>query len=471
MKKLLLTGLLFSSLSIQATDLNVLQILQFSSYNDLSDASIPGSETVTPNFQPVYMVGYYFNDARLQNIGNDQWMFRGLFKAKGIFLTKKYAPDLRYLYVENKKPAFNHWYVSAGRMNPMNLLPIQRLDGGSVSYTPDPDKGWLFGLIGGAVPVETSGYRGYFYAPYRAGAYTEYTNKNSDHFKVQYNLGSDLKKSVFHQGQLEATKKYSLFTLDSFVRAGAMFTFPYKTLDYALAENSIYTSSKTIHTIGYMKSETLFLWQSSYIREDYQQAFYRFGYTSTDDAWLLNLRGGYTYSLQKPGYIAQAQLIRRKLFPNHSGLIGFDLIAQQKGVYNQLSPKINFGVYPLWVLNLNVYAGYEYMNYRAVTNHGLLYGLSVQGELIGNFSYELNLDFRTIFNANSDLNGSFNLVHLFGTHIGKKESENMPESTIPLSDEENMNSGEEVENNSKEKPVKEIPKDKKDGALKEDKGL
>jgi hypothetical protein len=439
MKKLCLIGLLLGSASVRAADLNIMQILQFSSYFDFSTADVPGAETIVTNFQPVYYVGSYFLDARLQNIGLDQWMFRGLFKANGVFLTNKYTPDFRYAYVENKKPVGNHWYISAGRINPMNLLPIQRLDGANVAYTPDPDKGWRFGLIGGMVPAETSGYRGLYYAPDRAGAYTEYSNKNSDHFKVQYNAGFGVGNNFFHQGQLEATKKYSIFDRDSFIRGGLMYTFPYNTIDYALAENSIYTSTKTIHTVGYLKSETLFLWQNQFIREDYQQAFYRFAYKSINDEWLFSFRGAYTYSLEKPGYSIQAQVMRNKLFEKGNGLLGLDLSAQQKGFYNQMSARANFGIMPLWVFNFNVNAGYEYLIYRTVVNDALLYGLNLQGELEGNLSYEFGVDLRTLFlNYNTDINASFILVHLFNTHLGKNENEvDTSESDKPLEKEEN----------------------------------
>ena len=460
MKKFIIIVCLLSSASVRAADLNILQILQFSAYADITD--LPG-EVVTMNLQPVYLVGYYFLDARMQNIGPDQWMFRGLFKAKGIFITRKYTPDLRYGYVENKKPVGNHWYFSAGRINPMNLLPIQRLDGANVAFTPDPDKGWRLGVIGGIVPVETSGYRGYYYAPYRAGAYTEYTNKNSDHFKVQYNAGFGAGQSVFHQGQFEGTKKYSIFNRDAFIRGGLMYTLPYKTVDYALAENSIYTSTKIVHTLGYMKSETLFFWLNQYIKEDYQQAFYRFSFTSADDAWILNLRAGFIYSLEKPGYLAQAQIMRRKIFEKKNGLVGLDLIAQQKGVYNQYSARANFGLFPLWVLNLNASAGYEYFQYRSVVNNGLLYGLNIQGELIGNFSYEFSVDFRTILNKNTDISGAFSLVHLFNTHIGKREDENMAPGTEKRIEKEENNSNDSGDGSTKE--------NEKDDAKKEEKGL
>ena len=450
--------LLFLVYPVKATDLSVLQILQLSSYANLTSDLLPGSQTdaegntkevYVANFQPVYLAGFYFLDARLQNMGPDRWMIRGLFKGKGVFITKKYAPDLRYAYVENKKPVGKHWFFTAGRMNPMNLLPVQRLDGANIGYTPDENKGWLFGLIGGMVPLETAGYRGYYYAPYRAGAYTEYSNKSSDHFKVQYNAGLG-GTDVFHQGQIETTKKYSLFNRDSFIRGGIMFTVPYMTFDYALAENSFHASSKTIHTIGYLKSETLFLWLNQPVKENFQQAFYRFGFTSADDAWMLNFRGGYTYSLEKHGYLFQAQIMRRKIFESKNGLAGLDLTVQQKGFYNQYSGRLNFGLFPIWVLNLNVYAGYEFFRYRGIPNDGLLYGLTVQGETVGNFSMELNVDFRTVIDMNTEITGSFMLVHMLNTHIGKKEDSSInPDADMPSEkDDENTNKEDEQSKDS-----------------------
>jgi len=460
MKKVCLIGcFLFGSVSLRAADLNILQIMQLSSYLDLTAGIRPGAEKVSFGFQPVYLVGYYFLDARLQNIGDDQWMFRGLFKGKGIFITKRYLADLRYGYVENKKPMLNHWYISAGRINPMNLLPVQRLDGANVAFTPDPDKGWLFGVVGGMVPVETSGYRDYYYAPWRAGAYTEYSNKNADHFKVQYNAGFGAGRAIFHQGQLEATKKYSLFNRDSFVRAGLMYTLPYKTFDYALLENSFYMSSKIIHTLGYMKSETLFFWLNQYIKEDYQQGFYRLSLKSDDDAWLFNLRGGYTYSLQKAGYIGQLQIMRRKIFEKGNGEAGIDLLGQQKGVYSQMSARLNFGMTPLWVFNFNVYAGYEYFVYRSVTNNGILYGLNLQGELIGNFNYEFSLESRTLLttDTNTDVNASFILTHLFNSHLGKRDDEERTpgqENMFEKNDEKEMPVPDENSGESAQEPGK-----------------
>lgn len=433
MRRFFLIGTLFTALTTaEAADFNLLSILQFSSYNDISTLNIPLSDVVQTNFQPVYLVGYAILDARFQNIGIDQWMFRGLIKGKGIFLTNRYIPDVRYAYVENKKPAGKHWFFSAGLINPMNLLPVQRLAGANIAYTPDAEKGWRFGLIGGMVPDETSGYRSLYYSPFRVGAYTDYTSKSADHFKVQYNAGFGAGKDIFHQGQLEVIKKYLIFKKDAYIRGGIMFTFPYKTIDYALAENSIFTGTKTIHTIGYLKSETLFLISNSYDKEKYQQAFYKFTYTSTNDEWLFNLRGGYTYSMSVHGYIAQAQLMRRKLLAKKNGLFSVDLLAQKKGVYDQIYGRFNFGLVPIWVINLNVFTGYEYFRYKSVNNNAILYGVNLQGEFAGNFSFELSLDFRTIITKNTDFNAAFTLVHMLNTHIGKKETE------LPLSETEKL---------------------------------
>jgi hypothetical protein len=434
MKKWITIILIILPMGLKAADLSILQILQFSNYNDISTLSIPESEIVENDFQPVYFLGYYFLDTRFQNIGNDNWLFRGLFKMKALFTNDRYEPDFRYAYVENKKPIGGHWFVSAGRLSTFNFIPIQRLDGANIAFTPDADKGWVFGLIGGMVPEETSGYRDlYLYnAPYRAGAYVDYKNKNSDQFKVQYNAGFDADTDTFHQLMGQFAKKYKVFKLDSVIRGGILYTIPYDTFDYVFAENSLYTSPKFIHALGYLKSETIFLFEDSFLREDFQQAFYRMSYTSNNDAWRLNARGGYTYSMEDHGYIAQLQVMRRKFFEKENGQFGLDILAQRKGIYDQYLARTNFGIFPLGYINLGLYMGFEYFKYRSTENNALVYGLTAGGEFLGGFSWDLTLDLRSIIDENTELYAGFNLVHVFRTPLGKKtKDENTPSSLKP----------------------------------------
>ncbi|MDH4199622.1 MAG: hypothetical protein OEV66_04500 [Spirochaetia bacterium] len=423
-KNLFITFFFVISSSIRATDFSLLQILQFSNYSDLSSSNVTGVSIV--DFRSVYVAGYYFLDARLQNMGTDQWALRGLFDMRAVFQTNRYIPDIRYVYAENKKPVGDHWLFSAGRINPSSMIPVQRLDGANVAYTPNKDQGWKFGLVGGMVPVETSGYRNYYYAPYRAGAYAEYNNKQADYLKVQYNLGlgAGVGADIFHQAEFQGAKKYSLFERDSFIRGGILFTYPYKTFDYAYAENSLFSSSKVSHTLGYLKSETLFLWQNNYVKEDFQQAYYRLSLTSAEDTWLINFRGGYTYSMQKNGYIVQAQFMRRKLFDKLNGFAGVDAIVQQKGVYDQISPRINAGLTLFKYVNFNVFLGYEYYKYRAFLTNAILYGFNVQGEFAGNFSYEGGAEIRTLIASNTEIYANVSLIHLFNTHLGKTDEDN-----------------------------------------------
>lgn len=429
MKKLvILIAFFFMQTALKAANFTLFQLMQTANYTDINLAKTRKGDIV--DFQPVYLTGYYFADARFQNIGKEQWVFRGLFNATGSFLNSKYKPDLRYAYVENKKPLADHWFLSGGLINPSNLVPVQRLLGGHVAFTPNPDKNWLFGIIGGMVPAERSGFRDYYYAPYRIGAYAEYNNKNADHWKLQYNAGIGAGTTLFHQGQMEVTKKYSIFSRDSFIRGGIVFTYPYNTFDYLFAENSFYQSQKIIHSIGYLKSETLFLWSNSYLKQDFQQAFYRLGFRSNDSTVLLNIRGGYTYSLGIHGYIFQGQIMKRSLFKPNIGMLGFDALVQKKGVYSQITSKVTLGTSPGRIMNLNFYIGYDYFMFRKNALSAVLFGVNVQQEFKGNLSYEVTIDTRLTFNSNLDLNIMGSLMHLLNLHIGKKEADTPPDNTV-----------------------------------------
>ena len=437
MKRILLIVLTLWVLQpLSAADLRVIQLLNFSTYYDFDSNGSPLAEQQQIIAQPIYLNGFYYIDARLQNMLDEAWMVRAAAKGKGVFSLNDYSADLRLAYVENRKPLGKHWLFNLGLIRSPFMLPVQRLLGGSVAYSFDEEGRAIIGVVGGMIPTEPVGYRDYYYPIYRAGAFLELNSEKHDMLKIQYNYGFEENKDSIHQALVQGYLAFPLFSTKSYARTGLMVTYPETvnpllTIDYAFLELGMSINPSFTHSLAYIKNEVVYyLSPTEYFVEDFQEAYYRIYSNNPESKVKFNLSGGYSFSMGNHGYVAQANLFLKDVIVKK--WIWFnDLTARNRGVYHQVSARTGLQMIRLApILDVNVYAGYEYFLYRDYSSNGIVYGLGAQVDIPGNFTFNLDLDMRSVFNGNTEVYANVNLVHFLGARFEKEEPENGSDSGV-----------------------------------------
>jgi len=433
MKKLCFIAILLfvSPLRIYGADLKVMHGTMFSTFLDTDDSST-SSVTYVQTF-PLHVVGYYFLDTRLQNLGKNEWMTRLNAYARGELLHSAVTPDIRNLYIENRKPVGGHWFFSAGRMRSPFLNPMYRLDGGLVGFKPSETSPLLLGIFGGMRPYEESGFIDYRYKPFIAGAFAELKGKKQDQLRLMYNTGFDetgfgANSEVDHQVQLQGIKAYRIFKKDWFLRVGALFQTPKNIFDYAYVENTVYTDPSTAHSISYMRSEAIFLIGKRFREERvlFQEAVYRLHSSPARSLWKFALNGGYSYSQEHHGYVVQTRVQRKQTFMK-KGTMWVDAAARERGYYRQIYGKLGYGIYPLGFLNLDVAIGYEDVLYRIYTSNAILAEVNLESSIGTSLDFSLNAEFRILTTKNTETYLTATLIHYMGWKLGpKKNNDEIP---------------------------------------------
>jgi len=411
----IISTFILATLPLGAAQLNVNQMFSSSTYVDVGD-------TESHYIVPLNVFSFYHLDLRLQEVGEEKWQMRSTFRQDLLFTGNNvFKPILRQFYVENKDPLFNHFYVTAGRMLSFNMLPVHQFDGAMLSYTPSKNSPFKTGLFAGREPKQNVGYRDREYLPYHTGAFVEYRAKKGE-IKTQYDGSFNRVGSFSHNALVQGGLRYNLFKAENFLRAGASYTAPQNLINYAFIENTIKPGKTSTHSIGYMQSETNFVLADSIEKVKYQKAFYTIYFTSLDKLWKINATGGYIYSMETHGYTGKAQVMRNSLFLP-TGAAGATALIEKNGQYRVASGRLSYGLYPLKIINLEVFGGFENYQYRQFLTNGIVYGVNIEGGLPGNISLSGELEGRVLLGGNHELSGQFLVTHFFRMKIGRDKEE------------------------------------------------
>ncbi|MES0491788.1 MAG: hypothetical protein ABUK01_17470 [Leptospirales bacterium] len=433
MKKIRYTYLLLVLLPfrLDGADLRLMHGALFSTFLDTDNQS-SGEVTYIESF-PLHVVGYYFLDTRLQNLGKSQWMTRFNAYLRSEFLQGSFDPDIRNFYIENRKPVGGNWYFAAGRMRSPYLNPMYRVDGLLVGFKPKEKSPLTLGIYGGMRPLEESGFVDFRYKPYIAGSFVELKGKRQDQIRLMYNVGFDdtgfgANSEIDHQFQFQGVKAYRLFKKDCFFRVGALAQTPMNIFDYAYVENTIFSNKSTSHSLSYIRSEAIFLIGKSLKEERvlFQESVYRLHTSPERSLWKVAFSGGYSYSQEQHGYVVQTRVQRNQTFMK-KGTMWVDAAARDRGYYRQIYGKVGYGIYPLGFVNLDLALGYENVLYRIYGSHAILAEINLDSSIGTSLDFSINADFRFLTTNNTETYITATLIHYMGWKIGpKKTNDELP---------------------------------------------
>jgi len=422
--------LVFLSLrSATSADLKFTQYFMVTTMHDIDVMQVPAAPSPV-RFYSIYTSGYYFLDGRLIHVGQNDWGLRGNVRAKGLVRQSKYKADLRTLYIENKKPVAGKFFFTAGRMKSNYLNPIFRLDGAEVAYQPSTESNFLFGISGGQIPKETSGYVNSNIPGYAGGIFSQYKNEKADQINLQYSARSNNKKEIIHQGQIQTVKNYTLLGNDSFFRTGVLYSVPGYLFDYAYAENGITLNKTVTHSLSYMQSETIYYITETFQRKErFREASYRLYYNTNDSRYKFTNNIGYSYSMAHHGFVEEFRFFRKDTFTK-GGLLHFDATARKRGLYTQYMGMGGYGMYPLMVVNLDFNLGYEYVVYHNYGSQSVLFNLTIDTPISRQVNIDFLLDLRYLLGHDIETYFTMNVMHNLNFKIGGKKKATTDE--VPL---------------------------------------
>lgn len=366
---------------------------------------------------PIYTMAFYFLDARVQELGKSEWSVRSNTRVKrkqlsGAPLTQGdlYEAELRNLFVENHEPVGGHWFFSAGRMRSPFMLPVQRLDGLMAAYTPSDKKDMLLGVIGGMVPLEITGYRDYYYPAYRAGAFLESKVFDQGKIKLQYNAGfDDGGADPIHQALFQGQQNYRLFDRKAYIRTGFLFTMPNNIIDYGFIENGINWKEGQTHSLSLLRSETLYrLSETETHIEEFQEIYYRLYYKTEGNKIQVNAGGGYSGNLSHNGYVGEVKVSINDIFLKRDN-ISLDFRVRDRGLTNSLMLTAGYGIFQFYILDFQLFAGYEKFQLRDQVTPVSTVGLSLESTIASEVYFQMEFESR-----NFQVGGVGNEVTLTG---------------------------------------------------------
>ncbi len=422
--------LLMVTSPLAAYSVRVGQSLLFSAYDETSGLSNPFAQEESANYLgPLYTVGYYFLNTRVQELGENDWALRGNFKVKMNSLngsppanTDLYEPEVRNLYLENQDPLGGHFYFSAGRMRSPFMLPVLRLDGAMAAFTPNEKENLLIGVIGGQVPLEDTGYRDYYYPPYRAGGFLEARLFSSNTVKMQYNSGFDESGAdMIHQGLWQSVHDYSIAGKKSYLRTGLLFTMPDNVFDYAFVENGFVWSQNQTHSLSFLRNETLYrLSPTEVYKEEFQEVYYRLYYKTENDKWRINAGGGYSGALSHNGYVAEAKLVYNSMFLKNDSAFA-DARSRDRGETKSTAFTVGYGVFPLYFVNLQAYAGYEKFTLHTIETPIRIVGIDFESSIKNLLYFQFEFEGRSFADSGTEVTATGILSYYFRYRSKEKE--------------------------------------------------
>ena len=370
----------------------------------------------------IYQMGYFFSDASLRGMGQDQWQVRARAREIGNLKNGNNRADVRHVFIENKSPIADHLYVSAGRMFSPFFLPMQRMDGGVLRFTPTKRSPWQIGLEGGQIPAESSAFLTQNLPRNHAGSFLTFDDEKGNNFKVHYDTGFEYGKTQIHKGELTGGKNFKFDDWSWFTRGAIQFTMPYSVLDYAQAETGVTFSETQTHSLSAMNAETLFVLSQSQT-ELQKFSEYRYNYTWHDPNSQLRVMFslGPSVSAGSLGYMGMGRLMFRRPF------LAFDrietnLTSRQRNIYRQNQAIIAYSINPWSFLGFRIYAGGELVTFRDINTSNLQYGLALSGDGFDTLNYNVSLEIRHYLFGMMEVRVEASLFHVLDVSFGKNQS-------------------------------------------------